>query len=80
VAGATVGSAVLHHQDVWHGSAANASSTRHRRALGIHLLRQDLEFVDNPGYIYGRYQLAPGSKELSETFFPTTFDPAAPLC
>jgi phytanoyl-CoA hydroxylase len=33
------GSCLLHHQDVWHGSRANVSSSRHRRALVAHLLR-----------------------------------------
>eukprot|EP00592_Proboscia_alata_P019157 CAMPEP_0194416176 /NCGR_PEP_ID=MMETSP0176-20130528/15107_1 /TAXON_ID=216777 /ORGANISM="Proboscia alata, Strain PI-D3" /LENGTH=250 /DNA_ID=CAMNT_0039221331 /DNA_START=48 /DNA_END=797 /DNA_ORIENTATION=+ len=33
-----VGEMVVHHQSVWHGSGSNASSTRIRRALVIHLI------------------------------------------
>lgn len=67
-----MGSAIFHHQDVWHGSGANRSSSRPRRALGVHLLSRDVTFRTDPrpDYIYGRYVLSEGSGEVSEQFFP----------
>ncbi|CAL1145134.1 unnamed protein product, partial [Cladocopium goreaui] len=67
-----VGGAIFHHQDVWHGSGANRSSERPRRALGVHLLSRDVTFRRDPrpDYIYGRYVLSEGSGEVSEQFFP----------
>ena len=67
------GSAVLHHQDVWHGSGENRSKSRHRRALGIHLIRRDVRFVEKPGYIYGRYMLPGTEGRLQDAFFPVTY-------
>ena len=68
------GCAVLHHQDVWHGSAGNKSPTRHRRALVAHYIRGDVNFRHdpNPTYIYGRYKRY-NSIELDETFFPIIY-------
>lgn len=68
------GFGVLHHQDVWHGSNANKSPTRHRRALVAHYIRGDISFrQDNPiTYIYGRYKRH-NSAELDETFFPIIY-------
>ncbi len=73
----SAGSAIFHHQDVWHGSDRNRSDSRHRRALGIHLIRRDVcwRSSPHPDYIYGRYVI-PGSTEPEEVFFPTVFDPA----
>ncbi|KAJ9461214.1 hypothetical protein DIPPA_35192 [Diplonema papillatum] len=71
----------VHHQDVWHGSTANSTSDRHRRALVCHLLRADVAFREGdwrnaePGsadYIYGRYKLW-NSTEVLEDFFPVTY-------
>lgn len=43
-----MGHAVIHHQDVWHGSGPNLSTIHHRRALVAHYLRGDVEFrTDN---------------------------------
>lgn len=75
------GNAVIHHQDIWHGSGPNKSNTRHRRALIAHYLRGDLKFVNDDtketpfgktSYIYGRYKKYQ-SAELDETFFPVIF-------
>ena len=74
------GDAVVHHQDTWHGSGPNLSSSRHRRALAVHLLRGDVAFASGdsllgdqrPNYIYGRYKLL-GDTGLREQFFPVTF-------
>lgn len=76
------GHAVLHHQDVWHGSGPNLSSTRHRRALVAHYIRGDVKFINTidetfppfgkTSYIYGRYKKYKSS-EVDETFFPITY-------
>jgi len=70
------GCAVLHHQDVWHGSGPN-NSKRPRRALAAHLLRSDvaLRSTPSPDYIYGRYALCEGCEEVSEQFFPVIWSP-----
>jgi phytanoyl-CoA hydroxylase len=85
---AKMGHAVLHHQDVWHGSGPNTSNTRHRRALVAHYLRGDVKFIDDnseggdngnfrppfgkTSYIYGRYKRFK-SIEVDETFFPIIY-------
>merc|ERR1711879_596606 len=51
------GCCVIHHQNVLHGSSANRSTTRHRRALVVHLIDGSVQFVEEPTYIYGRYKL-----------------------
>jgi len=66
------GSCVIHHQDVWHGSACNGSKIRPRRAVALHLIREDVKFGPSPGYIYGRYKLA-DSDEPRPEFFPITY-------
>jgi phytanoyl-CoA hydroxylase len=38
------GHAILHHQDVWHGSGPNQSTTRHRRALVAHYLNGQVQW------------------------------------
>ena len=81
------GHAVLHHQDVWHGSAPNTSAVRARRAMGIHLVRGDVTFREGEpfasaatqhaaatrpaDYIYGRYKRH-GSLEVPSEAFPIT--------
>jgi len=73
------GYAILHHQDVYHGSAPNMRS-RHRRALVAHYLRGGVSFRQGNGnvpfggatYIYGRYKRY-NSVELDETFFPIIY-------
>lgn len=72
------GEAIIHHQDVWHGSAASKSSTRHRRALGVHVVRADVSWRENPkpDYIYGRYYL-PGENKPRNIFFPKMWPPAS---
>ena len=69
-------SAVFHHQDVWHGSAANRSPDRPRRALGLHYIRDDVKFRRDPDYIYGRYDLGDGV--VHDAFFPRVY-PASPV-
>eukprot|EP00933_Yihiella_yeosuensis_P031062 TRINITY_DN24608_c0_g1_i1.p1 TRINITY_DN24608_c0_g1~~TRINITY_DN24608_c0_g1_i1.p1 ORF type:complete len:334 (-),score=61.57 TRINITY_DN24608_c0_g1_i1:256-1257(-) len=71
------GGAVFHHQDAWHGSGENLSAVRPRRALGVHLLRRNVEFRREPApdYIYGRYVLAEGNTAVSEQFFPIVWTP-----
>lgn len=81
------GNAILHHQDVWHGSGANISTTRHRRALVAHYIRGDITFKANAGringngpfenasYIYGRYKRY-NRVDLDESFFPIIYGPA----
>lgn len=65
------GSCVFHAGEVWHGSGANRSGDRMRRAIGIHLLPAEARFSDRPGgYIYRRYQRT-GDASLDEDFFPT---------
>jgi len=75
------GHAVLHHQDVWHGSGPNMSEVRHRRALAAHYLRGDVKFMDDSdalppfgksSYIYGRYKRYQ-SVEVDESFFPIIY-------
>lgn len=39
------GGCVVHAQDCWHGSAPNVSTHRHRRALVVHFLRGDVNFI-----------------------------------
>uniref|UniRef100_A0A7S0E1W7 Phytanoyl-CoA dioxygenase n=1 Tax=Hanusia phi TaxID=3032 RepID=A0A7S0E1W7_9CRYP len=63
------GSAVVHHQNTWHGSGENKSKQRDRRALAIHVLRGDVKFVERPGYIYGRYKMG-DNDSLHDAFFP----------
>lgn len=67
------GSAVFHHQDVWHGSGENATPDRPRRALGLHYIRDDatLRRAPPPDYIYGRYDLGDGV--VRDRFFPRVY-------
>ena len=77
------GCAILHHQDIWHGSGPNLSNTRHRRALVVHYIRGDVKFrgsttcdtsgpFGNATYIYGRYKRY-NSVDLDESFFPIIY-------
>ena len=68
------GDAIFHHQAVWHGSARNASTHRPRRALGVHLVRKDVEWRRDrhPDYIYGRYRRE-GEIVPSDAHFPVVF-------
>jgi phytanoyl-CoA hydroxylase len=51
------GSCVFHCGETWHGSAANTTSDKMRRAIGIHMLPENVLFSDRSGgYIYRRYQ------------------------
>jgi ectoine hydroxylase-related dioxygenase (phytanoyl-CoA dioxygenase family) len=64
------GSCVFHAGEIWHGSAANETDDRMRRAIGIHMLPEEAVFSDRPGgYIYRRYQKT-GDPTLDESFFP----------
>ncbi|MGE3915883.1 MAG: phytanoyl-CoA dioxygenase family protein [Hyphomicrobiaceae bacterium] len=64
------GSVVFHCGEVWHGSAANTTGDRMRRAIGIHMIPETAKFSDRPGgYIYRRYQRT-GDPSLDESFFP----------
>ena len=78
-----LGHAVLHHQDTWHGSGPNRSTTQHRRALVGHYLRGDVKWRADAvadcktpwgktSYIYGKYRQF-GSVELDESFFPVIY-------
>ena len=54
------GHAIFHHQDIWHGSGPNISTSRHRRTLVAHYLRGDVSFRDVTGdprskYIYCQF-------------------------
>ena len=71
------GGALFHHQDVYHGSRANTHAARPRRALAVHLLDRACRFRLSPApdYIYGRYVLARGAANVSESFFPTVWAP-----
>ena len=75
-----VGHCILHHQDVWHGSGGNLSTTKSRRAIVVHYLSNEVKFRPtlskachspwrDAGYIYGRYRLLK-SDDLLEDFFP----------
>lgn len=64
------GSCVFHSGNTWHGSAANITGDRMRRAIGIHMLPEQALFSDRPGgYIYRRYQRT-GDPVLDESYFP----------
>lgn len=64
----------FHHQNLWHGSGVNRSSSRWRRAIVVHVLRGDVLFdsTRSTSYIYGRYRMH-ASVQLEETFFPIIF-------
>ena len=82
------GHAVFHHQDVWHGSGPNRSTSRHRRALVAHLLNGNVQWKSSSSsqesqqsalppwtdasYIYGRYRRS-GTNQLDEDFFPILY-------
>jgi phytanoyl-CoA hydroxylase len=64
------GSCVFHAGEIWHGSGANKTGGRMRRAIGVHMLPEEARFSDRPGgYIYRRYQRT-GERDLDESFFP----------
>lgn len=64
------GEMLVHHQDVWHGSGPNKSSSRHRRSLVAHILNGKVEWrAEKPHYIYGRYYIK-GESVPREDFFP----------
>jgi phytanoyl-CoA hydroxylase len=69
------GDVSVHHENMWHCSDKNASKSRHRRVIAVHLLRGDVLFQDNTTYIYGRYKLW-NDFSLREEFFPTIFPPS----
>ena len=68
------GEMVVHHQQVWHGSGPNRSSSRCRRALVAHLINGEVIWrIDpRPHYIYGRYYIR-GETVPREDFFPVTY-------
>lgn len=64
------GSCVFHAGEIWHGSGANTTDDRMRRAIGIHMIPEHVRFSERPGgYIYRRYQRT-GDPTLDESFFP----------
>jgi ectoine hydroxylase-related dioxygenase (phytanoyl-CoA dioxygenase family) len=64
------GSCVFHAGEIWHGSGANVTGDRMRRAIGVHLVPEQARFSDRPGgYIYRRYQRT-GDPAMDESFFP----------
>ena len=68
------GQLLVHHQDVWHGSASNISQNRVRRALVAHLVNGEVTWRTDarPHYIYGRYYIR-GESVPRDDFFPVTF-------
>ena len=67
------GSCVFHCGETWHGSAANITADRMRRAIGIHLLPENVLFSNRPGgYIYRRYQRT-DDPVLDESYFPVVW-------
>lgn len=76
------GSALLHLQDTWHGSAGNTSKTRERRAIAVHFIEEGSKFRPakvnkntpwgDANYIYGRYRSF-GSDEIDGSFLPCTW-------
>ncbi len=66
----SAGSCVIHHGNIWHGSASNQHPTQVRRSLSLHALSADAKFQPTgAGYIYGRYKRI-GDPTMDETFFP----------
>jgi phytanoyl-CoA hydroxylase len=64
------GSCVFHAGEIWHGSGANVTDDRMRRAIGVHLVPEQARFSDRPGgYIYRRYQRT-GDPTMDESYFP----------
>eukprot|EP00666_Eupelagonemidae_sp_cell4sb_P007003 gene7003-19455_t len=57
-------------QDVWHGSGANVSASRPRRALGVHLIRRDLAMRTRPPPDYIYRGCAPRSLPFRAPHFP----------
>jgi phytanoyl-CoA hydroxylase len=68
------GQMLVHHQNVWHGSASNQSQTRLRRSLVSHILNGNVIWRSDskPHYIYGRYFIR-GESVPREDFFPFTY-------
>ena len=52
---------------------------RHRRALGLHYIRDDVSLRREPppDYIYGRYDLGDG--EVHDAFFPRVYSVAGEM-
>lgn len=64
------GSCVIHHGNVWHGSAKNLRSDRPRLSVSVHTLSSAATFQsERAGYIYGRYKRM-GDPTMDENFFP----------
>jgi hypothetical protein len=55
------GHAIFHHQDIWHGSGPNRSTTQHRRALVGHYLRGGVHFKQD----------STGEMKASESLYQT---------
>ncbi|KAG7366850.1 mitomycin antibiotics/polyketide fumonisin biosynthesis protein [Nitzschia inconspicua] len=68
------GQMVVHHQNLWHGSGPNISTTRSRRALVAHLIDGEVVWRTDPPphYIYGRYYIR-GESILRDDFFPIVY-------
>ncbi|MEM1191223.1 MAG: phytanoyl-CoA dioxygenase family protein [Pseudomonadota bacterium] len=43
------GDIIVHHVKTWHGSTGNTSPTRHRRALTLRYLGDDVRYLERPG-------------------------------
>ncbi|MEM8935650.1 MAG: phytanoyl-CoA dioxygenase family protein [Pseudomonadota bacterium] len=43
------GDIIVHHVKTWHGSTGNTSATRHRRALTLRYLGDDIRYLERPG-------------------------------
>lgn len=43
------GDIIVHHVKTWHGSTGNVSPTRHRRALTLRYLGDDVRYLERPG-------------------------------
>lgn len=64
------GGCVVHAQDCWHGSSPNVSAHRHRRALVVHFIRGDAEFI-------GGHSLEVGGLQYTRALLPSRLDSLA---
>ncbi len=67
-----VGSAIVLHGNLWHGSGQNNSATKTRQSLSITTLHGEASYQppgNGKGYLFDRYRLI-NSLELHESFYP----------
>jgi hypothetical protein len=74
------GFCTIHHGMTWHGSSANKSQGRPRRAYALHFVRTDAIYTtEKPGPPMFAYYKEAGSPLLSSAHFPITGDTGARL-